>query len=79
MSIIRHKVAISLTTKAVFVVATAFRMASMWGAIAADVGVSLLVVANALRLLNGYPAGSPPQSGDRVGDKLAKGALLLGH
>jgi Cd2+/Zn2+-exporting ATPase len=26
-------------------------MASMWGAIAADVGVSLLVVANALRLL----------------------------
>lgn len=79
MSIIRQNIAISLVTKAAFVVATAFGMASMWGAIAADVGVSLLVVANALRLLNGHRAESPPQSGDRVSDRLTEGALAHGH
>jgi len=79
MSIIRQNIVISLVTKAIFVVATAFGMASMWGAIAADVGVSLLVVANALRLLNGHRAESPPQGGDRVGDRLAEGALAHGH
>ena len=79
MSIIRQNIAISLVTKAAFVVATAFGMASMWGAIAADVGVSLLVVANALRLLNGHRAESPPRGGDRVGDRLAEGALAHGR
>lgn len=79
MLIIRQNIAISLITKAAFVVATAFGMASMWGAIAADVGVSLLVVANALRLLNGHRAESPPQCGDRDSDRLAEGALAHGH
>ncbi|WP_338551260.1 heavy metal translocating P-type ATPase [Roseovarius phycicola] len=79
MSIIRQNIGISLATKAVFVGLTAFGMATMWGAIAADVGVSLLVVANALRLLNGHRAESPPQGGDRVGDRLAEGALAHGH
>ncbi len=51
MSIIRQNIGFSLTTKALFVTLTGFGLASMWGAIAADVGVSLLVVANALRLL----------------------------
>ena len=51
MTIIRQNISFALTTKALFVVLTAFGIASMWGAIAADVGVSLLVVANALRLL----------------------------
>jgi Cd2+/Zn2+-exporting ATPase len=35
----------------VFVALTFAGMATLWGAIAADVGASLLVVANALRLL----------------------------
>ncbi len=51
MSIIRQNIGFSLATKALFVILTGFGLASMWGAIAADVGVSLLVVANALRLL----------------------------
>ncbi len=51
MSIIRQNIGFSLATKALFVTLTGFGLASMWGAIAADVGVSLLVVANALRLL----------------------------
>ena len=51
MSIIRQNIAFSLLVKAVFVVLTLIGFATMWGAIAADVGASLLVVANALRLL----------------------------
>ena len=79
MSIIHQNIGISLATKGVFVVATAFGLASMWGAIAADVGVSLLVVANALRLLNSQEAKAPPSGGEQVGEGLAKGALAHGH
>ncbi len=75
MSIIRQNIGISLATKAVFVVATAFGMASMWGAIAADVGVSLLVVANALRLLRATNADQEPRDGTPVGERLGKAAL----
>ena len=75
MSIIRQNIGISLATKALFVGLTAFGMASMWGAIAADVGVSLLVVANALRLLNGREQEKPPTDGEPVGERMAKGAL----
>ena len=79
MSIIHQNIGISLATKALFVGLTAFGMASMWGAIAADVGVSLLVVANALRLLNGHRAETPPSGGKPVGEHMAKGALAHGH
>ncbi|NNL36487.1 MAG: cation-translocating P-type ATPase, partial [Silicimonas sp.] len=64
MSIIKQNIGLSLATKAVFVVATAFGMASMWGAIAADVGVSLLVVANALRLLRALEDKGGPRGGE---------------
>ncbi|RMC33187.1 heavy metal translocating P-type ATPase [Paracoccus alkanivorans] len=63
MAIIHQNIGISIATKAVFVAATAFGMASMWGAIAADVGVSLLVVANALRLLNTASREAPAEGG----------------
>ncbi|WP_432280464.1 heavy metal translocating P-type ATPase [Tropicimonas omnivorans] len=79
MSIIHQNIGISLATKAAFVVATAFGLASMWGAIAADVGVSLLVVANALRLLNAAGRKSPPEGGEPVGERMAQGALAHGH
>ena len=48
---IRINIAASLAVKAVFVVLTLLARATLWGAIAADTGVSLLVVLNALRLL----------------------------
>lgn len=51
LSIIRQNIAFSLGVKALFVILTFAGFASLWGAIAADVGASLLVVANALRLL----------------------------
>ncbi|MEY8829365.1 heavy metal translocating P-type ATPase [Sedimentitalea sp. XS_ASV28] len=79
MTIIRQNIGISLATKAVFVGLTAFGMASMWGAIAADVGVSLLVVANALRLLNGHRVKDDPSGGEPVDDRMPKGALAHGH
>lgn len=79
MSIIKQNIGLSLATKAVFVVATAFGMASMWGAIAADVGVSLLVVANALRLLQAREDDAGPRGGKQIGTTMAKGALAHGH
>jgi Cd2+/Zn2+-exporting ATPase len=51
LSVIHQNVVFSLGVKAIFVTQTFAGIASLWGAIAADVGASLLVVANALRLL----------------------------
>jgi Zn2+/Cd2+-exporting ATPase len=51
MTIIRTNIALSLLVKAVFVALTMLGRASLWAAIAADMGVSLLVIFNALRLL----------------------------
>ena len=79
ISIIRQNIGLSLATKALFVGLTAFGMASMWGAIAADVGVSLLVVANALRLLNGHQVKDGPSGGEPAGKQVAKGTLAHGH
>ncbi|MEM5469784.1 MAG: heavy metal translocating P-type ATPase [Paracoccaceae bacterium] len=79
MMIIKQNIGLSLATKAAFVAATAFGMASMWGAIAADVGVSLLVVANALRLLNAKDDQTRPKGGNRLGEDMAQGALAHGH
>jgi Cd2+/Zn2+-exporting ATPase len=53
LAIIRQNIVFSLGVKVLFVVLTFAGMASLWGAIAADVGASLLVVMNALRLLRG--------------------------
>ena len=79
MNIIHQNIGIALATKALFVGLTAFGMASMWGAIAADVGVSLLVVANALRLLRAKTDQPDPSGGEKVGEKMAQGALAHGH
>lgn len=51
MRIIRTNTAFALAVKAVFALLTFAGMASLWGAIAADMGASLIVVFNALRLL----------------------------
>jgi Cd2+/Zn2+-exporting ATPase len=51
MRIIQQNILVSLAVKALFVVLTLAGVSSLWGAIAADTGASLLVVANGLRLL----------------------------
>ena len=56
LRIIRQNIFASLAVKAVFVLLTILGHASLWAAIAADMGVSLLVVFNAMRLLTGRAA-----------------------
>ena len=53
LAVIRQNIAVSLGVKAVFVVLTFWGQASLWAAIAADMGASLVVIFNALRLLRG--------------------------
>ncbi len=51
LKIIRQNIWLSIGIKAIFVILTMLGWSSLWGAIAADMGVSLLVVFNGLRLL----------------------------
>lgn len=51
LRVVRQNIAFALGVKAVFVVLTLTGHASLWAAIAADMGASLLVIANGLRLL----------------------------
>ncbi|MCA9088828.1 MAG: heavy metal translocating P-type ATPase [Planctomycetaceae bacterium] len=52
LAIIRQNIAFSLAIKLLFVALTFAGTASLWAAIAADMGASLLVIFNGLRLLN---------------------------
>lgn len=58
LRIIRQNIVFSLGVKAAFLILTFIGFSSLWGAIAADTGASLLVVFNGLRLLGG---GAPPE------------------
>jgi Cd2+/Zn2+-exporting ATPase len=51
MRVIRENVSIALGLKAVFLVTTIAGMTGLWIAILADTGATVLVTANALRLL----------------------------
>ncbi len=51
VAIIRQNVAFALTVKALFITLALCGVATLWMAIAADMGASLLVIFNALRLL----------------------------
>jgi Zn2+/Cd2+-exporting ATPase len=75
LAIIRENILFSLCVKAVFVILTFAGFATLWGAIAADVGASLLVVANALRLLRLKQTPSRGLSGE----ERALGAITHGH
>ncbi|MCQ8182656.1 heavy metal translocating P-type ATPase [Methylomonas sp. SURF-1] len=52
LAIIRQNITFALTVKAAFAVLAFAGVATLWEAIAADMGASLLVVANGLRLLH---------------------------
>lgn len=56
--IIRQNIWFSLSVKAVFVLLTFLGMASLWSAIAADTGASLIVIFNGLRLLRPHTQSS---------------------
>jgi Cd2+/Zn2+-exporting ATPase len=61
LRIIRQNVVLSLVVKGAFVILTLSGRATLWAAIAADMGVSLLVIGNALRLLHAPAADSVAQ------------------
>ena len=56
---IQQNIGFALGLKAVFIVLTLFGTATLWMAIAADTGATLLVVFNSLRLLNGFEQKAP--------------------
>ncbi|MGC8638703.1 MAG: heavy metal translocating P-type ATPase [Isosphaeraceae bacterium] len=53
---IRQNIVLALCAKAIVLLLALFGLANLWMAIAADVGTSLVVIANALRLLRGARA-----------------------
>jgi Cd2+/Zn2+-exporting ATPase len=53
IAVIRANVAFALAIKALFLILALAGQTSLWLAIAADTGATLLVIANALRLLRG--------------------------
>ena len=69
VAIIRQNIGISLAVKAVALALTLVGVTTLWMAVAADLGTSLLVTANALRLTrwqlpgSGHSHGEPAQSG----------------
>jgi len=52
LRIVRQNVVFALCVKAAFMTLALLQLATLWMAIAADMGASLLVIFNALRLLN---------------------------
>jgi len=58
LRIIRFNVAFSLATKALFLVLATMGMVTLWMGVAADMGVSLLVVGNSMRLIWGSNGSS---------------------
>ena len=58
-SIVRQNIGFSLGTKLLAAGVLAAGALPLWGAVVADVGASLIVVANSLRLIRGRPTGAP--------------------
>ncbi|MBI5090951.1 MAG: heavy metal translocating P-type ATPase [Candidatus Hydrogenedentes bacterium] len=56
LQIIKQNIIFALGLKAVFILLSLFGLATLWMAIAADMGASFLVIANGLRLLRGSSA-----------------------
>jgi len=52
MSIVKQNIAFALIVKALFLIGGALGFVTMWGAVFADVGVTLIAVLNSLRALN---------------------------
>jgi Cd2+/Zn2+-exporting ATPase len=57
--IVTTNIALSVTTKAVFVLCAVLGQATLWMAVAADMGTSLAVIANSMRLLRAGARANP--------------------
>lgn len=63
LGIVRQNIVFALGVKALFLILGAFGLANMWGAVFADVGVSVIAILNAVRALRvkGFAAPVSPQ------------------
>jgi Cd2+/Zn2+-exporting ATPase len=61
LRVIRQNIAFALCVKAIFMALALAQLATLWMAIAADMGASLIVIFNALRLLDGKEERKPLQ------------------
>lgn len=69
LRIIRFNVVFSLATKAVFLVLATMGLATLWMGVAADMGATLLVIGNGMRLLRGSNG-----SGSRIHKAIEEGS-----
>ncbi|WP_326975457.1 heavy metal translocating P-type ATPase [Caproicibacter sp. BJN0012] len=53
LRIVKQNIALALTVKAIVLILGAIGVATMWAAVFADVGVAVLAILNAIRVLNG--------------------------
>ena len=67
IAVIRQNIGVSLSVKMLFVILTVLGHASLWAAIAADMGASLLVIFNGLRLLNAADTAAAISAGPAPG------------
>ncbi|MDL2287818.1 cadmium-translocating P-type ATPase [Oscillospiraceae bacterium OttesenSCG-928-F05] len=71
LGIVRQNIIFALGVKAFFLILGAFGIATMWEAVFADVGVSVIAILNAMRALNvkrfQKPAGETPTTPKRSG------------
>ena len=61
LGIVRQNIVFALGVKALFLILGAFGLANMWGAVFADVGVSVIAILNAVRALR-VKGFAPPVS-----------------
>jgi Zn2+/Cd2+-exporting ATPase len=64
MANIRQNIAVALGLKAVFLVTSVLGLTGLWIAILADTGATVIVTANALRLLGFFGSGGTSGGGD---------------
>lgn len=62
LSVVRQNIALSLIVKLAFVALTLAGISSLWAAISADMGTSLLVIFNGLRLLRPQAVNNPKRT-----------------
>jgi cation transport ATPase len=67
LRVIQFNIAFAITVKLIFLVLAVFGYTSLWLAIAADTGATLIVTANALRLLQGRSGDASLQIRNRPG------------
>lgn len=66
LNIIKQNIVFALGLKLIFIVLALLGLATLWMAIAADMGASLLVIFNGLRLLKAPRSASVPRKGERT-------------